>query len=191
MDCQGAEKQRFPQHEWSRPEGDVRKVVGDTIALSRWLAGGGPHLARNHILLPYPRYSIQRSSVERDVMTSWPMARFFRTQASRQNILLILNCPYLINLVFPIPLIYFSYKAYRESERMTRCDSWNKDRRNPWTVVWIMLGQPISRHLRWLAVPNTAVWFPPNDVENGFLFSYSSGKGKESRHYLIIACQLV
>ena len=42
------------------------------------------------------------------------MARFFRTQASRQNIVLILNCPYLINLVFPIPLIYFSYKAYRE-----------------------------------------------------------------------------
>ena len=27
---------------------------------------------------------------------------------------------FLMNLVFPIPLIYFSYKAYRESERMTR-----------------------------------------------------------------------
>lgn len=27
---------------------------------------------------------------------------------------------FFINLVFPIPLIYFSYKAYRESARMTR-----------------------------------------------------------------------
>lgn len=40
MDCQGAEKQRFSEHEWSRTEGDVREVVGDTIALPRWWAGG-------------------------------------------------------------------------------------------------------------------------------------------------------
>ena len=69
MDYQGAEKQRFSEHEWNRTEGDVRKVMGGTVALSRWLAGGVPCLTRNHILLPYPRYSIQRNSVERDVMT--------------------------------------------------------------------------------------------------------------------------
>jgi len=40
MDCRGAQKQRFSQHEWSRSEGDVREVVG---ALLRspvgWLVG--------------------------------------------------------------------------------------------------------------------------------------------------------
>jgi hypothetical protein len=27
---------------------------------------------------------------------------------------------FLMNVICPIPLIYFSYKAYRETERMTR-----------------------------------------------------------------------